>query len=74
MMAQTSGLPFKVVFLPKEKVKDIDFNEVETFNTNELLSFQAFLNSCKDKIDLNSLNSGTIFFLKLGDEKFDSLA
>jgi len=58
---------------PKEKVKDIDFNEVEPFNTNELLSFQAFLNSCKDKIDLNSLNSGTIFFLKLGDEKFDYL-
>ena len=57
----------------KEKVKDIDFNEIEPFQLEELKSFQIFLNSCIDKIDLNSLNSGSIFFLKLGDKKFDYL-
>jgi hypothetical protein len=58
---------------PTETVKDIDFNDIEPFQLEELKSFQTFLNSCIDKIDLNSLNSGTIFFLKLGNNKFDCL-
>lgn len=47
---------------PSERVKDINFEEIEPFQIEELKAFQAFLNSCCDKIDLNSLNSGTIFF------------
>jgi hypothetical protein len=58
---------------PLEKVKDIDYNDIEPFQSEELKSFQNFLNSCSDKIDLNSLNSGTVFFLKLGNQKFDYL-
>ena len=58
---------------PTEKVKDIDYNDIEPFQAEELKSFQTFLNSCSDKIDLNSLDSGSIFFLKLGDKKFEYL-
>lgn len=58
---------------PEEQVKDIDYKEIEPFQFEELESFQTFLNSCIDKIDLNSLDSGTMFFLKLGDKKFEYL-
>ena len=58
---------------PIEKVKDIDYNVIEPFQEEELKSFQTFLNSYIDKIDLNSLDSGTVFFLKLGDKKFEYL-
>lgn len=58
---------------PAEKVKDIDYNEIEPFKFEELKEFQSFLNSHIEKIDLNSLDSGTIFFLRLGDNKFDYL-
>ncbi len=58
---------------PFEQVKDIDYNDIIPFKYEELKSFQAFLNSCKDKIDLNSLDSGSMFFLKLGDKKFEYL-
>ncbi len=58
---------------PTEKVKDIDYNDIEPFQAEELKSFQTFLNSCSDKIDLNSLDRGTVFFLKLGDKKFEYL-
>jgi hypothetical protein len=58
---------------PTEQVKDIDYNEIEPFQADELKGFQSFLNSCSDKLDLNSLDSGTIFFLKLGDKKFEYL-
>lgn len=58
---------------PLEQVKDIDYNDIEPFQAEELKSFQTFLKSCSDKIDLNSLDSGTAFFLKLGDKKFEYL-
>lgn len=58
---------------PSEKVKDINFNEIEPFQFEELQCFQIFLNSYCDKIDLNSLDSGTVFFLKLGEQKFEYL-
>jgi len=58
---------------PEEIIKDIKFNEIEPFQSEELKSFQDFLNSCSDKIDLNSLDNGTVFFLKLGDKKFEYL-
>lgn len=58
---------------PTEQVKDINYNDIEPFQAEELKSFQTFLNSCMDKIELNSLDSGTAFFLKLGDKKFDYL-
>lgn len=58
---------------PTEQVKDIYYNDIEPFQTKELKSFQTFLNSCSDKIDHNSLDNGTVFFLKLGDKKFDYL-
>ncbi len=58
---------------PSEKVKDIDYNDIEPFQVEELKSFQTFLKSCSDKVDLNSLDSGTVFFLKLGDKKFEYL-
>lgn len=58
---------------PTEQVKDIDYNDIDPFQPEELKSFQTFLNSWMDKIDLNSLDSGTIFFLKLGDKKFEYL-
>lgn len=58
---------------PKEEVKDLGFNEIVPFQLEELKSFQTFLNSCSDKIDLNSLNSGTIFYLKLGENKYEYL-
>ena len=58
---------------PTEHLKDIDYNDIEPFQTEELKSFQTFLNSYRDRIDLLSLNSGTVFFIKLGDKKFDYL-
>jgi len=58
---------------PLEQVKDIDYNNIIPFQYGELKSFQIFLNSCKDKIDMSSLNSGSMFFLKLGDKKFEYL-
>lgn len=58
---------------PAEKIKDIDYNDIEPFQSEELKSFQTFLNSCSDKFDLNSLDTGTVFFLKLGDKKFEYL-
>src|SRR5690554_6489474 len=36
---------------PTERVKDINFKEFEPFQREELGVFQAFLNSCSDKID-----------------------
>lgn len=58
---------------PKEKVKDLDYCEIEPFQNDELKNFQSFLKTCHDKIDLKSSNNGTIFFLKLGDKKFEYL-
>ena len=58
---------------PKEQVKGIDYKDIEPFQAEELMSFQTFINSYIDKIDLNSLDSGTVFFLKLGDKKFEYL-
>lgn len=58
---------------PSEKVKDINFEEIEPFQFDELKQFQSFLIRCRDKIDLNLLNSGTIFFLQLGEGKFNYL-
>nr|WP_199156038.1 hypothetical protein [Pedobacter sp. ASV2] len=58
---------------PSEKVKDINFEEIEPFQFDELKNFQSFLNKFRDKIALNLLESGTIFFLKLGEGKFNYL-
>jgi hypothetical protein len=58
---------------PTEQVKDINYNDIVPFQTEELICFQTFWNSYMDKIELNSLDSGTAFFLKLGDKKFDYL-
>jgi hypothetical protein len=58
---------------PSEKVKDINFEEIEPFQLDELKRLQSFLIRCRDKIDLNLLNSGTIFFLQLGEGKFNYL-
>jgi hypothetical protein len=58
---------------PTEVVKDLDYKDIEPFQYEELKSFQTFLNSCVNKIDLNSMDSGTVFFLKLGDKKFEYL-
>jgi hypothetical protein len=58
---------------PTEKVKDIGYKDIEPFEAEELNSFQTFLNSYIDKIDLDSLDCGTIFFLKLGEKKFEYL-
>lgn len=58
---------------PLEQVKDINYNPIEPFSRQELNGFQNFLNACMDKIDSDTLNSGTIFYLKLGEGKFDYL-
>ncbi|MBD0824436.1 sacsin N-terminal ATP-binding-like domain-containing protein [Aestuariibaculum marinum] len=58
---------------PEENVKDISYQDIEPFSIDELQDFQAFLLSCYDKIDVDNLDSGTIFFLKLGEGKFDYL-
>jgi hypothetical protein len=58
---------------PKEKVRDIYYNEIEPFQNEELENFQTFLKSCVDKIDLDFLESGTVFFLKLGENKYNYL-
>lgn len=57
----------------EEQVKDINFTDIKPFQSDELKAFQAFLNKCSEQIDLNSLDNGTIFFLKLGDKKFEYL-
>ncbi len=58
---------------PYEKIKDIKFKEIEPFQSDELKEFQSFIEACSDRIDLNSLESGTVFFLKLGEKKYEYL-
>ncbi|MFN8438246.1 MAG: hypothetical protein U0V72_11490 [Cytophagales bacterium] len=58
---------------PTEKVKDINYHDIEPFQAEELKSFQTFLNSKIKNIDMNNIDTGTIFFLKLGENKFEYL-
>jgi hypothetical protein len=58
---------------PSENVKDIYYKEIQPFKLEELNNFKTFLSSCSDKIDFNTLDSGTVFYLKLGDKKYDYL-
>lgn len=58
---------------PTEQVKDINYNDIVPFQTEELICFQSFWNYYMYKIDPNSLDSGTAFFLKLGDNKYEYL-
>ncbi len=58
---------------PEEKVKGVEFEETEPFHNEELKAFQSFIVSHRSKIDWNAMDNGSIFFIKLGHEKFQYL-
>ena len=58
---------------PEEKVKGVEFEETIPFSRKEVLDFQSFIKSHREKIDMQFMDSGTIFFLKLGEKKFEYL-
>ncbi|GHS90602.1 hypothetical protein FACS1894201_11850 [Bacteroidia bacterium] len=52
---------------PQETVKDVNFADVMPFSIEEIKSYQSFLNSVISQIDRNSMTSGSMFFIKLGE-------
>lgn len=58
---------------PEEKVKGVEFEETRPFSRKEVSDFQSFIKSFREKIDMQFMDTGTIFFLKLGEKKFEYL-
>lgn len=60
---------------PNEVLKNLNFEDKILFNNEELNSMKLTLKNCikVNKIELNTLNKGSIFFLKLGADKFKKL-
>ena len=58
---------------PQETVKDVEFADVTPFSLEEVKNYQAFLNSVIEKIDTNAMSQGSMFFIKLGEKKYEYL-
>lgn len=59
--------------IPDEKVLDTDHNSYIPYPGSELEEFRTFLGKCSDFIDINVMDHGSIFFLKLGEGKYEHL-
>jgi len=55
--------------LPDECVRDESYEYCTPYPLSEVKEFQTYLNKVKDLIDLDAMNQGTIFFIKLGEGK-----
>lgn len=58
---------------PGETVKDLNFNDRVLYDWEEVKSFKSFFKNVSDQIDIENLNSGTAFYLRLGEGKTDLL-
>lgn len=58
---------------PGEKIRDHNYKEDVPFKEEELKEFQFFLKECLPNINVSALNSGTMFFIKLGEGKYSYL-
>ena len=56
-----------------ETVKDINYNDRVVYPLNEVREFQAFLSKHLSDIDIDAMSQGTIFFIKLGDNKYNKI-
>jgi len=58
-----------------EKVKGVNYEEIQPFTQNELNNMVNFIKSSLNKpsIDINTLAQGSLFFLKLGEGKNELL-
>lgn len=59
--------------MPKERVKNLDYDETIIYKNEELLELVNFLNKHKTKIDNLNLDKGSLFFLKFGENKHQKL-
>lgn len=59
--------------LPDETVLDTNHNSYIPYPSSELDEFRTFLVKCSDFIDINVMDHGSIFFLKLGEGKYEHL-
>ena len=59
--------------MPKEKVKNLDYEETIIYDNAELLDLVHFLKKHKTKIDNLNLDKGSLFFLKFGENKHQKL-
>jgi len=59
--------------MPKEQVKNLDYEETIIYTDEELLELVNFLNKHKTKINNLNLNKGSLFFLKFGENKHKKL-
>ena len=59
--------------MPNEKVKGLDYSEIIAYNTDEFYSLKNFLNKHKSKIEKLTLEKGSLFFLKFGENKHHKL-
>lgn len=58
---------------PNEEVLDISAQKSIPYPMSEVEEFQSFLGENLDRIDLEAMQSGTMIFIKLGEDKFDML-
>ena len=56
-----------------ETVKDINYNDRVVYPLNEVREFQAFLSKHLSDIDIDAMSQGTIFFIKLGENKYNKI-
>lgn len=54
---------------PDETIKDLEYQDRIVFTQEEYQELRTFLRQHQDKLDLNKLNRGSLFFLKLGEGK-----
>ena len=59
--------------MPKEKVRNLNYEETIIYNNEEFLELVNFLNKHKTKINNLNLNKGSLFFLKFGENKHQKL-
>lgn len=56
-----------------ENVKDTNYQSRIPYPREEFLEFQNFVKANIDKVDVNTMTQGTMFFIKLGEGKIDLL-
>lgn len=69
---------FKIVITnfptePGETIKDLKYENLTAFTEEEFEELLAFIKENEAKLDLNQLQQGSLFFLKLGEDKNKSL-
>ena len=60
----------------EEVVKDIDYQDIVIFPSSELAEFRIYVRECLKELyahNISSFNQGTLFFIKLGDNKRELL-